>query len=66
MSFLALASSLDVGLGDVGAVELDVDLGAVLLSLLLSVERPPVADQVERQQEAQHAQTKEADVDLRG
>lgn len=67
-TFLILCSSLlgplDVGLGDVGAVDPDVDFSVVLLLSLLSVEHPSVADQVERQQEPQHAESKESNVDL--
>lgn len=56
--------SLDEGLWDVRAVNFNVDLGVVHLLLLLFVERPPVADQVEGQQEAQHTENKESNVDL--
>lgn len=55
---------LDIGLRDVGAVEFDVDLSVVLLLPLLSVERPSVADEIERQQEAQHTESKESNIDL--
>lgn len=55
---------LDVGLWDVRAVDFNVDLSIFLLLLLLSVERPSVADEVERQQEAQHAESKESNIDL--
>lgn len=57
--------SLDVGLGDVRAVDLDVDLSVFLLLLLLSVERPSVADEVERQQKAEHTESKESNIDLK-
>lgn len=49
---LYISFSLDVGLRDVRAVDFDVDLSVILPLLLLSVERPSVADQVKRQQEA--------------
>lgn len=55
---------LDIGLWDVRAVDFNVDLSVFLLLLLLSVERPSVADKVERQQEAQHAESKEPNIDL--
>lgn len=55
---------LDVGLWDVRAVDFNVDFSVFLLLLLLSVERASVADEVERQQEAQHAESKESNVDL--
>lgn len=57
--------SLDVGLRDVRAVDLDVDLSVFLLLLLLSVERPSVADEVERQQKAEHTESKESNIDLK-
>lgn len=59
-----MSRHLDEGLVFFGAVDFDVDLGVVLLLLVLSVERPPVADQVDRQQETQHAEDEEANVDL--
>lgn len=62
-TFLHLLS-LDESLGDFTAVDFDVDLRGVLLQLLLFIERPSVPDQVERQQEAQHAQCKESNIDL--
>lgn len=46
--FLCIRFSLDKGLRYVGAVDFDVDFSVVLLLLLLFVERPSVADQVER------------------
>ena len=62
--FLGRHVPLDVGLGEVGAVNFDEDLGVVLLLLLLFVERPSEVDEVERQQEPQHAEGKESNVDL--
>lgn len=56
--------SLHVGLGDVGAVDFDVDLSIFLLFLLLSLQCPSVADEVEGQQEAQHAENQQSNVDL--
>lgn len=56
--------SLNVGLGDVRSVDFDVDLSVILLLLLLLRQRPPVADEVERQQVAQHTESKQSDVDL--
>lgn len=57
--------SLDVGFGEVRAIDLDVDLSVVLLLLLLSVEYPSVADEVERQQKAKHTESKEPNIDLK-
>lgn len=54
----------NVGLGDLRAVDLDVDLGVLLLLLLLLFQRPPVADEVERQQVSCGAESQESDVDL--
>lgn len=56
--------SLHVSLGDVGAVDFDVDLSVFLLFLLLSLQCPSVADEVERQQEAQHTESQQSNVDL--
>lgn len=58
--------SLHVGLRDVGAVDLDVDLSVFFPFLLLFLEDPSVVDEVEGQQEAQHAQNEQSDVDLKG
>lgn len=60
----SVVASLHVGLGDVGAVDFDVDLGVFFPFLLLPLERPSVADEVEGQQEAQHAEREQSDVDL--
>lgn len=57
-------SSLDEGLGEITAVDFDVDLCVVLLLLLLLVEVPPVEEQEEGQQEAQHTEHQKSDVDL--
>lgn len=58
--------SLHVGLWDVGAVDFDVDLSVFFPFLLLFLECPSVVDEVEGQQEAQHTQSEESDVDLKG
>lgn len=55
---------LDEGLRDVRAIDFDVDFSVFLLLLLLFMECPSVADEVERQQEAQHADNKKPNVDL--
>lgn len=57
---------LHVGLWDVGAVEFDVDLSVFFPFLLLFLEGPSVVDEVEGQQEAQHTQSEQSDVDLKG
>lgn len=59
-----LLSSSNVGLRNLGAIDLDVDLGVFFLLLLLLFQRPPVADEVERQQVSCGAESKEPDVDL--
>lgn len=64
MNCIFIFFSLDIGLRDVGAVELDVDLCIFLLHLLLSVKCISVVDEVERQQEAQHTESKQSNVDL--
>lgn len=58
--------SLHVGLWDVSAVDFDVDLSVFFPFLLLFLECPSVVDEVEGQQEAQHTQSEESDVDLKG
>lgn len=63
LQFLIPCSS-NVGLGDLGAVDPDVDLGVLLLLLLLLLQRPPVADEVERQQVPRGAESQQPDVDL--
>lgn len=55
---------LDVGLGEVGAIDFNVDLGVCLLLLLLLLQRPPVADEVERQQVSCGAESQQPNVDL--
>lgn len=59
-----MSFSLNEGLRHVRAIDFDVDLCVFLLQPLLFLERPSVADQVERQQEAQHADTEESNIDL--
>lgn len=54
--------SLDKGLREVRAVDFDVDLNVIVLLLFLFVERVSVVQQVERQQEAQHAEDEESNV----
>lgn len=61
---LHVRAPLNVGLGDVWAVDFDVDLGVFLPLFLLLCQRPPVADEVERQQVSRGAENEEADVDL--
>lgn len=59
-------SSLHVGLGDVSAVDFDVDLSVFFSFFLLFLECLSVVDEVERQQEAQHTESEQSDVDLEG
>lgn len=58
--------SLHVGLWDVSAVDFDVDLSVFFPFLLLFLECVSVVDEVEGQQEAQHTQSEQSDVDLKG
>lgn len=62
--FLCIYFPLDKGLRDVRTINFDVDLSIVLLLLLLFLECSSVADQVDRQQEAQHADNKKSNIDL--
>ena len=55
---------LDEGLWLVGAIEFGVDLGVVLFLLALLAEAASVEDEVEGQQEAQHAHPQQAHVYL--
>lgn len=55
-------AALDEGLRDRGAIDLDVDLGVVFLLLSLLVEGASVADEVEWQEESQHADTQQTHV----
>lgn len=59
-------SSLHEGLGNVGAVDFDVDLSVFFSFLLLFLECLSVVDEVERQQEAQHTESEQSNVDLEG